>query len=125
MNNDLISREDLKKAVEKEQAQYKLNTESDAAKWDECDRILFMIEILPAVDKGYQEGHIDGMLQAEKLYARPVGEWIIDKNTRDIICSCCGQSRRDTRANHIFFCNHCGAKMEAVHGMEKRTSAQP
>lgn len=42
---------------------------------------------------------------------RPKGKWIIEKNTRNIICSCCGQSRRDIRTNHIYFCNHCGAKM--------------
>ena len=43
---------------------------------------------------------------------RPHGEWIVDKTTREVVCSCCGQSRRDTRTTHIFFCNHCGAEMQ-------------
>lgn len=42
---------------------------------------------------------------------RPHGEWIVDKRTREVVCSCCGQSRRDTRTTHILFCNHCGAEM--------------
>lgn len=42
---------------------------------------------------------------------RPHGEWIVDKTTREVICSCCKQSRRDTRSTHILFCNHCGADM--------------
>lgn len=36
--------------------------------------ILDLIDNAQAVDRGYQEGHIDGMLQAEKLYARPQGD---------------------------------------------------
>lgn len=42
---------------------------------------------------------------------RPHGEWIVDMKTRDVVCSCCRESRRDTRTTHIFFCNHCGADM--------------
>ena len=42
---------------------------------------------------------------------RPRGEWIVDKTTRAVICSCCKQERRDTRTTHILFCNHCGADM--------------
>lgn len=44
-------------------------------------------------------------------YTRPHGKWIVDKLTRDVVCSNCRQSRRDTRTTHIFFCNHCGADM--------------
>lgn len=43
---------------------------------------------------------------------RPHGEWIVDKRTREVVCSCCGQSRRDTRTTHVYFCNHCGAEMQ-------------
>lgn len=48
------------------------------------------------------------VLQTDK---RPQGEWIVDITTREVVCSCCRQSRRDTRTTHIFFCNHCGADM--------------
>ena len=48
---------------------------------------------------------------APTVAERPKGEWIVDKITREVVCSCCGQSRRDTRTTHIFFCNHCGADM--------------
>lgn len=49
--------------------------------------------------------------QVPTFEERPHGEWIVDKLTRDVICSNCRQSRRDTRTTHIFFCNHCGADM--------------
>ena len=54
---------------------------------------------------------IDWTSLCEKVAERPHGEWIVDKRTRDVVCSKCGQSRRDTRTTHIFFCNHCGADM--------------
>lgn len=41
-------------------------------------QILHDIDNAPTVDKGYNEGHIDGMLKAEKLYARPIGECKLD-----------------------------------------------
>jgi len=57
-------------------------------------------------EKGYQEGHIDGVLQAEKLYARPQGEWILNKDENPE-CPFC---------HHSFtywgnFCGNCGAAM--------------
>lgn len=62
------------------------------------------------VDKGYQEGHIDGVLQAEKLYARPTGKWIMNKTSvrgRNYTCTSCGNKSR----NAFHFCPNCGADM--------------
>lgn len=120
MNNDLISREALKKA---------LNTEFK-------DHLLYLpiafkdlIDNAPTVDiqpfaivkfdkdelkrlvderviEPIKNGEL--VLQTDK---RPQGEWVVDITTREVVCSCCRQSRRDTRTTHIFFCNHCGADM--------------
>lgn len=74
--------------------------------------IIAIIDNAPTVDKGYQEGHIDGVLQGEKLYARPQGEWIYDSDhsiTIDMykcsICDCFGHK-------HFNFCPNCGADMK-------------
>lgn len=38
------------------------------------------------------------------------GKWRLTL-TGDVICSVCKLPRRDTRIDHIQFCNHCGADM--------------
>lgn len=43
-DTDKISRSSLTKAIEEEQAQWDQNTESHAAKWDECETILALID---------------------------------------------------------------------------------
>ena len=69
-------------------------------------------ERLEARQRGYKDGYHNGMEIGKTLNPRiKQGEWIVDKITRAVVCSCCGQSRRDTRTTHIFFCNHCGAEM--------------
>lgn len=51
-------------------------------------------------------------ISVEDTELRPQeAEWIIDTITRNTICSRCRQSRRDTRTQHIYYCNHCGARM--------------
>ena len=59
----------------------------------------------------YANGYKKGYEDAKKEFERPHGEWVVDIHTRDVVCSNCRQSRRDTRTTHIFFCNHCGADM--------------
>lgn len=73
------------------------------------------IDNAPTVDKGYQEGHIDGVLQAEKLYARPQGEWIEGKNG-NLMCNRCGCEIRysyliGNKPDFPKYCCECGAKM--------------
>lgn len=72
------------------------------------------IDIAPTVDKGYNEGHIDGMLKAEKLYARPIGEWIPinDKRGKEIACVCSACKKNPKYDVHSAYCPNCGAKME-------------
>lgn len=65
------------------------------------------IDNAPTIDKGYKEGHIDGMLKAEKLYARPTGEWL--KDSGNIACSHCYTIWLYRRTN---YCPNCGAKMK-------------
>ena len=120
---DLISRDALKKEIQKEL------DKADLSEYEACicvtsiyDRL---IDNAPTVDNPYQEGHIDGMLQAEKLYARPVGEWIDKLYNFGLCtakCSICG-ARADGLSydtgfgfNYSFYnyCPNCGAYMQAV-----------
>lgn len=50
-------------------------------------------------------------LAINAIEERPQGEWIFNKLTGDTICSRCRRTRRDTRKEHIYFCNHCGTRM--------------
>lgn len=87
------------------------------------EKRLFKIKVNKAPTVEITEEEIQNQLNArcmsvvanEYLIAlhnnRITAEWIIEKNTRDIICSNCGKSRRDTRTQHIYYCNHCGARM--------------
>ena len=77
-----------------------------------------IIDNAPTVDKGYQEGHIDGVLQGEKLYARPIGEWIEESKIFDGVgdsvlvntCSICKTSFVYRGVTHNY-CSNCGADM--------------
>lgn len=70
-------------------------------------------ERLKAKQKGYEEGYHFGMKVGKTLNPKiKQGEWIFNKLTGDTICSRCRRARRDTRTEHIYYCNHCGAKME-------------
>ena len=109
MNNDLISREALKKALK----EYKY-----------CgfyDKVIEIIDNAPTVDikdeiaGAYNEGYMCGSREAEK--ARPQGEWIeVDIKstpyggyTCNRKCNKCGYFTREYRLN---FCPNCGAKMK-------------
>lgn len=60
----------------------------------------------------YRKGYLNGFLAAEDKYQTSPGEWKTNMTTGDVFCSCCKEVRRDTRINHINFCNSCGAKMK-------------
>ena len=71
-----------------------------------------LIQTIEEDGRNVTSDHIEALALAIKaLEERPHGKWIFNKYTGDITCSCCRQSRRDTRTNHILFCNHCGADM--------------
>lgn len=91
MNNDLISREALLKAMEEER-RYLLARGQTGAEHIIVHHCLPIIDNAPTVE-------------------RPQGEWKINLTTGDIFCSCCKEVRRDTRIKHINFCNSCGADM--------------
>lgn len=68
-------------------------------------------------DKGYLNGHIDGVAQAERMYARPIGTWIRGKASFgyvDLECSLCHCECECVEDDKIpsKYCPNCGAKME-------------
>ena len=71
---------------------------------------------------GYKEGYKQAILDGKTNFSRPQGKWRLTL-TGDVICSVCKLPRRDTRTNHIQFCNHCGARMttasEAEHEQQE------
>lgn len=85
MNNDLISREALKKAIEQYQIQWNKNCDIDIAKWNCCGTILAIIDNAPAVEpekakeseiiKAYTKGFDTGVETVKT--ERPQGESVI------------------------------------------------
>lgn len=111
MNNDLISREALKKAIEQYQIQWNKNCEIDIAKWDCCENILAIIDHAPTVGPRIEYG-TDGQpyklsISNGKEFERPQGEW--KEHYGSYICSECGQIIGEYKKN---YCATCGAKMQ-------------
>jgi len=117
MNNDLISREALKKEIEQYQIQWNKNCDIDIAKWNCCGTILAIIDNAPTVEErsyemGYQDGCEDGLQGI-----RPQGEWIFQKaneeQTDGYECSNC-KACFHTKVPYFSefnFCPNCGADM--------------
>lgn len=112
MNNDLISREALKEIVSRTRFGGHSTISVSKEMRDYMNRL---IDNAPTADKGYTEGHIDGVLQGEKLYARPQGKWIFDSEYTKIgnpygtyKCSLCGGHS----SNKYPYCFWCGAEMK-------------
>lgn len=113
MNNDLISREALKKA---------LTSDTRNIYVFEClSRVLETIDNAPTVEPeitnddlqaAMTESYHLGYELAETKFKRPQGEWIFDKENSFTIdmfrCSICGYFG----ATHFKFCPKCGAKMD-------------
>ena len=119
MDNDLISRSELKKAFENTVCIEPMPYAFVKQIIDNAPTVDIKPFAIVKFDKDELERLVDErviepikngelVLQTDE---RPHGEWIVDIKTRDVICSCCRESRRDTRTTHIFFCNHCGADM--------------
>lgn len=117
MNNDLISREDLKKKL---QARHD-NGEEDFDKGYNIgiETAIDLIDNAPTVEPdklvtlkdAYQEGHYDGYLEGYTKAIneeRPQGEWKVDGCL--IACNKCG--RILLKASELYnFCPNCGADM--------------
>ncbi len=106
MNNDLISREALKKAI-KNSFKHNLNG-YDALLISEIDEF---INNAPTVCGNNPKWCESCVSKGKCASTRPKGEWKTNLTTGDIFCSCCKEVRRDTRIKHINFCNSCGADM--------------
>ena len=105
MNNDLISREALKKAIEQIREDYI----EDNFFWLKLFKI---IENAPTVDttcphcdSGYAQGYSDGYLRGKE--ERPQGKWItVSRNCWK--CPYCQELTNEGKN----FCPNCGAKMK-------------
>ena len=101
MNNDLISRRELKKKF----AEY-----GEKAKFTQgaCQRL---IDNAPTVSlPDFKEGYKQAILDGKTNFSRPQGEWIKTQEGRWIypICSECGY-KENVVTN---YCANCGAKMD-------------
>ena len=67
-----------------------------------------VLQIIPNTRKGQALKMAIKALNAEPI--RPKGEWIVDESG-NTICPFCKKLRRDSRIDHISFCNSCGADM--------------
>lgn len=129
MNNDLISREALKKALHNffdgkviDEPAYILRDVFcyiDGAPTVETDDDKYLEKRdADAYESGYLQGHIEGYLKAEKDYARPQGEWLDVPVEPDLLyntgikftCSVCGRGNCYGRPP---YCMYCGASMKS------------
>lgn len=63
-------------------------------------------------DIGYAEGHVDGVLQGEKLYAPKLGEWKDHSDEGYVECPFCGSATNcEDNKDELHFCWNCGAQM--------------
>ena len=109
MNNDLISREALKGAIEQEhQRVLKINPICSSISLNMLNKIL---DNAPTVPNEYMRGYE----AAEREYKRPIGEWYYNYQN-GWHCSICYESIKDmpTVMNKadFNFCPNCGAKMK-------------
>ena len=105
MNNDLISREALRKAFH-ERIWY-----FDKSSWDEANALIdnaTTVEAKTTADCIIAYG--DGYETARRLYARPQGEW--KGNGIERICSDCGFDVPVSKYELCKYCPNCGAKMK-------------
>lgn len=127
VKGEFISKSAFRKAIETEQAQYRLDTESDAAKWDECDRILFMLDNAPTIEPEkiavanvtFDEDKLKEIIQTEVIdkiksgelvlqeKERPKGHWILHQDSKTWECSECN-CYKVMSSN---YCPDCGADM--------------
>lgn len=114
MNNDLISREVLRKNMEFVCMGIMAGTEPYNAPLTEIDNAPTVP--LPDFKEGYKQAIIDGKTN----FSRPQGEWVYDNKLNNWKCSECRETpktigyvgTRDFMNEHFKYCNHCGADMK-------------
>ena len=108
MNNDLISREALKKALDDRMINFE----------DICrDSVFNIIDDTPTVDINKEVWNQSNTLLEKRLtyLKRPQGEWI-ELRKYDYKCSICGQSMMD-KWN---YCPNCGADMRVKEELKEK-----
>ena len=119
MDNDLISREDLKKSMRKSINERYISWTKTITVADIATLIFDEIEFAPTVDTyteddvqyAIKEGHQVGYEMAKAKFGRPKGEWITRTKDNGVnyhfYCSCC-----DREVIQITdYCPNCGARM--------------
>lgn len=97
MDNDLISRSELKKAIEQYRNQWLRNCETDIARWDSCKSILETIDNAPTVYPKQGE------------WIKHISELYPNESTEE--CPFCHEEQTIC-GNDDNFCPNCGAKMK-------------
>ena len=115
MNNDLISREDLKKSMRKSINERYISWTKTITVADIATLIFDEIEYAPTVDTTFKE--VVAYECGQKSVERPQGEWIKHYDSSDgftwLTCSRCMFKAYEDDYN---FCPNCGAEM----GKEKK-----
>ena len=101
MNNDLISREALKKALS---FIYDCEYIDSKSKEGIASDIIAEIDNAPAVEQNWRFYYDHGYAQAKRDFERPQGEWT-NKHFEHADCSLCGR----TNDYHGDFCKYCGS----------------
>ena len=112
MNNDLISREALKKAIDELFFVDEYTVEKAIENAPTVEIGEDGIDIEKYSDRLYKIAYEKGKAEAE----RPQGEWVVVGRAAygyvDIECPCCKHLRSDIQAdNKPNFCENCGADM--------------
>ena len=92
--------------------------ENMEAELELCNRVLDDLDIVGTEREIHSrvaeklQGQIDFVKKLPQVEPEPrKGKWI-KNDVNMVVCSECGGFRRDNRADHIGWCNKCGAKME-------------
>lgn len=114
MNNDLISREALKKAI----IEHRYDYVEDNFFWTKLFNIIDNAPTVNLEKRSFIEGYKEGCEFGKKCYERPQGEWI--KEYKDFKCSLCGKIAYSWNDHGTYiqiksdFCPHCGADMRGA-----------
>lgn len=107
MNNDLISRSELKKEFAKFDRLYIADTGNELVNAFAVDKLIRNAPTI-SIDWGVDDGD-------RTVYARPQGEWIKNLKTFCLECSECGKSALYNKIGvqiESKFCPYCGAKIK-------------